>query len=94
MSSVKTTILRQHWRRVRTTDYPVRINKELKRRSRVAGAYSNDQSHLSVAVCIMININEDWITGKGIYPWWGESNQDAGPLRIYIKDGTLPIWMR
>jgi len=55
---------RQHWRRIRTTNGLERINKELKRRSRVSGAYSNDQSLLRVAVCIMIDINEDWITGN------------------------------
>jgi len=55
---------RSHWRRIRTTNGLERINKELKRRSRVAGAYSNDQSLLRVAVCIMIDINEDWITGN------------------------------
>jgi hypothetical protein len=41
-----------------------RINKELKRRNRVAGDYSNDQSLLRVAVCIMMDINKDCITGK------------------------------
>lgn len=55
---------RPHWRKIRTTNGLERINKELKRRSRVSGAYSNDQSLLRVAVCIMIDINEDWITGK------------------------------
>jgi putative transposase len=55
---------RSHWRRIRTTNSLERINKELKRRSRVAGAYSNDQSLLRVAVCIMMDINEDWITGN------------------------------
>jgi len=55
---------RSHWRRIRTTNGLERINKELKRRSRVAGAYSNDQSLLRVAVCIMMDINEDWITGN------------------------------
>jgi putative transposase len=55
---------RSHWRRIRTTNGLERINKELKRRSRVAGAYSNDQSLLRLAVCIMIDINEDWITGN------------------------------
>ena len=55
---------RSHWRRIRTTNGLERINKELKRRSRVSGAYSNDQSLLRVAVCIMIDINEDWITGN------------------------------
>ena len=49
---------RQHWRRIRTTNGLERINKELKRRSRVSGAYSNDQSLLRVAVCIMMDINE------------------------------------
>ncbi len=55
---------RSHWRRIRTTNSLERINKELKRRSRVAGAYSNDQSLMRVAVCIMMDINEEWITGN------------------------------
>ena len=55
---------RQHRRRIRTANGLERINKELKRRSRVSGAYPNDQSLLSVAVCIMLDINGDWITGN------------------------------
>jgi transposase-like protein len=54
---------RSHWRKIRTTNGLERINKELKRRSRVAGAYPNDQSLLRVAGCIMMDVNEDWITG-------------------------------
>ncbi len=50
---------RQHWRRIRTTNGIERINKELKRRSRVAGAFSNDESLLRLAVCIMMDINEE-----------------------------------
>ena len=55
---------RPHWRRIRTTNGVERINKELKRRSRVAGAFSNDESLLRLAVCIMMDINEEWITGR------------------------------
>jgi len=55
---------RQHWRRIRTTNGVERINKELKRRSRVAGAFSNDESLLRLAICIMMDINEEWITGR------------------------------
>jgi putative transposase len=55
---------RPYWRLIRTTNSLERINKELKRRSRGMGAFSNDQSLLRVAVCIMMDINEDWITGK------------------------------
>jgi len=55
---------RPYWRLIRTTNMLERINKELKRRSRGMGAFSNDQSLLRVAVCIMMDINEDWVTGK------------------------------
>lgn len=58
------TFPRTHWKRIRTTNSLERINKELKRRSRAAGAFSNDQSLLRLAVCIMMNINEEWITGN------------------------------
>ena len=55
---------RPHWIKIRTTNGVERINKELKRRSRVAGAFSNDESLLRLAVCIMMDINEEWITGR------------------------------
>jgi putative transposase len=55
---------RTHWRKIRTTNGLERINKELKRRSRVAGAFSNDESLLRLAVCIMMDINEEWMTGN------------------------------
>ena len=55
---------RTHWKRIRTTNSLERINKVLKRRSRAAGAFSNDQSLLRLTVCIMMNINEEWITGN------------------------------
>jgi transposase-like protein len=55
---------RQHWRRIRTTNGLERINKVLKRRSRLAGAFSNDESLLRLAVCIMMDINEEWVTGR------------------------------
>jgi putative transposase len=37
---------REHWRRIRTTNGLERINKELKRRSRVVGAFPSDQSFM------------------------------------------------
>jgi len=55
---------RTHWRKIRTTNVLERINKELKRRSRVAGAFPNDDSLLRLTVCIMMDINEEWITGN------------------------------
>lgn len=55
---------RQHWRKIRTTNGVERINKELKRRSRSVGAFSNDESLLRLTVCILMDINEEWITGN------------------------------
>lgn len=55
---------RVHWKRIRTTNVIERINKELKRRSRPVGAFPSDKSLMRLAGCIMININEEWITGK------------------------------
>jgi putative transposase len=52
-----------HWKRLRTTNLVERINKELKRRSRPVGAFPSDRSLMRLAGCIMININEEWITG-------------------------------
>ena len=53
-----------HWKKIRTTNMMERTNKELKRRSRVVGAFPNKESVLRLAVSILIDINEDWITGN------------------------------
>jgi len=54
----------KHWKKIRTTNMMERTNKELKRRSRVVGAFPNKESVLRLAVSILIDINEDWITGN------------------------------
>jgi len=53
-----------HWKRIRTTNVIERVNKELKRRSRPVGAFPSDKSLMRLAGCILININEEWVTGK------------------------------
>ena len=53
-----------HHRRIRTTNGLERINKELKRRTRVVGAFPGDQSFMSLGVSILIDINEEWMTTK------------------------------
>ncbi|MDD4650825.1 MAG: IS256 family transposase [Methanothrix sp.] len=52
-----------HQRRIRTTNGLERINKELKRRTRV-GAFPSDQSFMRLGVSILIDINEEWMTTK------------------------------
>lgn len=55
---------REHWRRIRTTNGLERINKELKRRTRVVGAFPSDSSFMRLGVSILIDINEEWLTTK------------------------------
>jgi putative transposase len=55
---------REHWRRIRTTNGLERINKELKRRTRVVGAFPSDQSFMRLGVSILMDINEEWMTTK------------------------------
>jgi len=55
---------KEHWKKIRTTNGLERINKELKRRSRVVGAFPNDGSLLRLGVAILMDINEEWLTGR------------------------------
>src|SRR5512137_216306 len=54
----------EHWKKIRTTNGLERINKELKRRSRVVGAFPNDASLLRLGGAILVDINEEWLTGR------------------------------
>jgi len=53
-----------HRRRLRTTNMLERVNKELKRRTRVATLFPNEASLLRLTSAVLIEISEDWETGK------------------------------
>ena len=53
-----------HWKRIRTTNGLERINKELKRRTRVVGAFPSENSFMRLGVSVLIDINEEWLTAK------------------------------
>ena len=40
-----------------------RVNAEIKRRTKVVGAFPSQSSLLRLVVSILIDINEEWITG-------------------------------
>lgn len=54
----------EHWRRIRTTNLLERIHKEIKRRYYAIGAFPSDSSLLRIAGSILMDINEEWITGR------------------------------
>jgi transposase-like protein len=47
-----------HWKKIIKTNMMERTNKELKRRSKVVGAFPNQESILKLSVLILININK------------------------------------
>jgi putative transposase len=53
-----------HRPRLRTTNMLERLNRELKRRTRVATLFPNEASLLRLVSAILIEISEEWETGK------------------------------
>jgi transposase-like protein len=53
-----------HRRRMRTTNLMERTNQEIKRRTRVARVFPNEASCLRLVSAILIEIAEEWQTGK------------------------------
>src|SRR6185437_5695712 len=59
------TVLRlpaAHRKRLRTTNMLERLNREIKRRTRVATLFPNEASLLRLASAILIEISEEWET--------------------------------
>ena len=53
------------WRkRLRTTNVLERLNEEIRRRTRVALLFPNEAALLRLASAVLIEISEDWETGK------------------------------
>jgi putative transposase len=55
---------KEHWKRIRISNGMERINKEIKRRTRVAVLFPNPASALRLVTGVIMEIHEEWITGK------------------------------
>ena len=53
-----------HRRRMRTTNGLERLNKEIKRRTRVATLFPNEASLLRLVTAVLMEVSEEWETGK------------------------------
>ncbi|TKB09602.1 IS256 family transposase [Desulforhopalus sp. IMCC35007] len=58
------TMPEKHWKRLRTDNMLERLNKEILRRTRVATLFPNTASCLRLVSAVVMEISEDWITGK------------------------------
>jgi transposase-like protein len=53
-----------HRKRLRTTNMDERLNRELKRRTRVARLFPNEASVLRLVTAVLMEVSEEWETGK------------------------------
>ena len=53
-----------HWKKLRTSNLAERINKEIKRRTKVVGIFPNEASCLRLVSALLIEIDEDWMQGR------------------------------
>ena len=54
----------EHRRRLRTNNGLERLNREVKRRTRVATLFPNEDSLLRLATAVLMEIDEEWQTEK------------------------------
>lgn len=53
-----------HWRRIRTTNGLERLNREIKRRTRVVSIFPNEAACLRLVSAILMEISDEWEGGK------------------------------
>ena len=58
------TLPTAHQKRLRTTNALERVNRELKRRTRVAGLFPNENSLLRLVTALLVETSDEWETGK------------------------------
>ena len=59
----------KHRRLIRTTNGLERLNREIRRRTRVASLFPNDASCLRLVTAVVMEISEDWQTGRRYIKW-------------------------
>jgi transposase-like protein len=58
----------EHRRRIRTNNGLERLNREIKRRTRVASLFPNEASLLRLATAVLIETDKEWQTEKRYFP--------------------------
>ena len=55
---------RSWWRRIRTINGLERLNREIRRRTRVVGIFPNEASAMRLISAVIAEIHEEWLTGR------------------------------
>lgn len=62
-----TAFPREHWRKIWSTNPLERVNKEIKRRSRVVGIFPNSAAVIRLVGAVLIDMHDEWIAGDRRY---------------------------
>ena len=54
----------EHWKKLRTSNLAERVNKEIKRRTKVVGIFPNEASCLRLVSALLIEMDEEWMQGR------------------------------
>ena len=58
----------EHWDKIRTSNLVERVNKEIRRRTRVIGVFPNSASYLRLASSLLIDLSEKWLKERRYMP--------------------------
>jgi putative transposase len=67
-----------HQRRLRTSNLLERINKEVKRRTRVATLFPNEAALLRLVSAVLMEISEDWETEQIYFNMENRNSPEQG----------------
>jgi len=80
-----TAFPREHWRKIWSTNPLERVNKEIKRRSRVVGIFPNAAAVIRLVGAVLIDMHDEWIAGDRRYL------SEGSMAKLYDTSDTDPV---
>jgi len=76
---------RKYWKKIRTVNPLERVNKEIRRRTRVVGIFPNQESCLRLITAVLQEIHEGWIVGRKYLNFENDKTEETLESPIYRK---------